>query len=274
MVTKRKRKTKSKKKRKKSRSTGKTTRLNQLKIAQDSLTTRVKENLITIQRNTGMSDESLTSFIRNNGYQGLRKLPNMDIAEPILNHMLKLFEQYDKLGALIERRQILEDKLLFANIEKETQQLEAEVKSIEEQEKFYTELPDKEGFVQMKEKYHVEKEHWEFKKAEAEAFLKENPEHDKGIAQLEEAKKELKILSKKRRWAMAKNLQPNIAKYTGKITKGIHTIQDSMGEISKPFQEVGQKDQQGNEFSNMFTPEKIFGKKKNQSTEQAFGGGF
>jgi len=268
-------KRKTKKKKRKSRSTGKKiTRLNQLKISQDTLVGRVKENLEVIKRNTGMSDETLTSFIRNNGYQGLRRLPNLEIAEPILNHMIKIFEQYDKLGVLIERRQVLEDKLLFATIEKETQELEEEVKVIEEQEKFYTELPDKEGFVQMKQKYHVEKEHWEIKKAEAEAVLVENPEHDKAKAQLQEAKKELKILSKKRSWARMKNLQPNIAKYTGKITKGIHTVQDSMGEISKPFQQVGQQDQQPNEFSNMFTPEKIFGKKKKETDEQTFGGGF
>lgn len=273
MVTKRKRKSKGKKKRK-ARTEKKQTRLNQLKIAQEGLYSRCNDNWQVIRQNTGMDKDTLASFVRNNGYEGLRKLPNLDIAEPILNHMIKLFKHYDELDTLIERRQILEDKLLFASIKKETQTLEAEVKAIDEEEKLYTQLPDKEGFVQMKEKYHVEKEHWEIKKAEAEAFLVENPGHDKAVAQLEEAKKQLKILSKKRRWAMAKNLQPNIAKYTGKITKGIHTIQDSMGEISKPFQEVGKKDQQGNEFADMFTPEKIFGKKKNQSTEQAFGGGF
>ncbi len=272
MVKKRKRKTK----KRKARTEKKQTRLNQLKIAQEGMYSRVQDNWNVIMRNTNMDKETLASFIRNNGYQGLNKLPNLEIAEPILNHMIKLFRHYDELETLIQRRQVLEDKLLFASIKKETQTLEAEVKSIEEQEKFYTDLPDKEGFVQMKEKYHVEKEHWEIKKAEAEAFLKENPEHGKALAQLEEAKKQLKILSKKRNWARMKNLQPNIAKYTGKITKGIHTVQDSMGEISKPFQEVGQKDQKGNEFADMFTPEKIFGnkKKKEGSIEESFGGGF
>ena len=272
MVKKRKRKTK----KRKARTEKKQTRLNQLKIAQQGITGRCQDNWDVISRNTGMDKETLASFISNNGYQGLRKLPNLEIAEPILNHMIKLFEQYDQLDTLIQRRQVLEDKLLFAQIKKETQVLEEEVRVIEEQEKFYTELPDKEGMVQMKEKYHVEKEHWEIKKAEAEAFLKENPEHDKAKAQLEEAKKQLKILSKKRNWARMKNLQPNIAKYTGKITKGITTVQDSIGEISKPFQEVGKKDQQGNEFANMFTPEKIFGnkKKKEGSIEESFGGGF
>ncbi len=113
MVTKRKRKTKGKKKRK-ARTEKKQTRLNQLKIAQEGMYGRVKDNWEVIKRNTGMDQNTLVSFIRNNGYQGLKRLPNLEIAEPILNQMIKHFEHYDQLETLIERRQVLEDKLLFA----------------------------------------------------------------------------------------------------------------------------------------------------------------
>ena len=128
MVAKRKRKTK---KRKSQPREKKVSRINQLKISQNALYVRVQENLVTILKNTGMSQEELGSFVRNNGYEGLKKLPNLDIAEPILHQMIKIFLQYDKLGILIHRRQELEDKLLFASIEKETLQLESEVKAIE-----------------------------------------------------------------------------------------------------------------------------------------------
>jgi len=262
MATKRKR---SKKKKTKSQpKEKKQSRLNQLKITQDSLYSRVQDNLQTVIRNTGMTTEELGSFIRNNGYDGLKKLPNLDIAEPILNRMIMIFKQYDELGILITRRQALEDKLLVASIKKETQQLEAEVQAIEEQEKFYTELPDKAGFVHMRDKYFAEKEHWDLLKAQAEEILAENPQHIAALTQYEEAEKQLKLLSKKRNWARMKNIQPNIVKWTGKITGAINTVQDSMGEISKPFQEAGKtgtSQSGGNDFANMFTPEKIFGKK-------------
>ena len=55
----------------------------------------------------------------------------------------------------------------------------------------------------------------------------EQDEDDRlGLAGLEEAKRELKLLSKKRNWARAKNIQPNIQKWTGKVTKVINTVQD------------------------------------------------
>lgn len=238
MVKRRKTKAKSKKKSKSTPKVKKMTELNSLKKSQNDLHIRVIDNLKVIMKNTGMSSEQLGSFVRSNGYDGLRKLPTLEIAEPIFNQMIKTFQLYDKIGYLITRLEQAENKLLITGIEEKTVELEAKVKLIEEQEKFYTELPDKNGFVKLKEKWFAEKNFWELKKAEAEATysLQQDP---LALEQIQEAERQLKILDKKKSWARMKNIQPNISKWTGKITKGISTIQNSMGEISKPFAEIG-----------------------------------
>jgi len=278
MVTKRKKKSK-KKRKTRSKSEPKRSRLDQIKEQVNTLAILIRQDLDQIQRNTGMDDSRLQSFIRNNGYRALKKLPNLQISEPILDQMIKKFEQYDKLQVLISRFEKAQQKMFFSNLEKETQALEAKVAEIEEQDKFYTELPDKQGFVQMKQKYHAEKEFWEGEKAKAEALLEQDVNDRLGIAGLEEAKRELKLLSKKRNWARAKNIQPNIVKWTGKITKTINTVQDSVGEITKPFAEAGKagsSGQSGNtDYEKMFSPEHVFGTgKKKKSIEESFGAGF
>jgi len=280
MVTKRKKRSKSKKRKSsKPRREKKQTKLNQLKETQNDLTVRVEENINQIQRNSGLEKEQIISFVRKNGYDALKKLPNIQISEPILNGMIKTFKFYDKLNTFIPRMEEAERKLHLQRMEQMTIELEEQVAKMEEQDSFYTDLPDKQGFVQMKQKYHAEKEFWEGEKAKAEALLALDEEDRLGLEGVAEAKRELKILSKKRNWARAKNIQPNIQKWTGKVTKVINTVQDSVQEITKPFAEAGKSGtsgQAGNtDYEKMFSPEHIFdtGKKK-KSVEESFGAGF
>ena len=156
MVTKRKKRSKSKKRSKaKPKREKKQTKLNQLKETQNDLTIRVEENINQIQRNSGLEKEQIISFVRKNGYDALKKLPNIQISEPILDGMIKTFKFYDKLNQFIPRMEEAERKIHLQNMEQMTIEMEEQVAKIEEQEKFYTELPDKQGFVQMKQKYHA-----------------------------------------------------------------------------------------------------------------------
>jgi len=271
-------KSKSKKRKSKPREK-KQTEINKLKQTLNDLAVRVTGNLDSIRRNTGMTNDQLISFIRNNGYEGLKKLPNCKISEPILNEMIKTFQLYDKIGSLITRMEQAERKLFISSLEQKTVDLEKKVAQVEEQEKFYTELPDDKGFVKMRDKWYAEKEFWEDKKADAINILIDLPEDQVAKESLAEAERNLKILAKKRNWARIKNIQPNIAKWTGKITKGVNTIQDSIGEIAKPFEEVGKvgygsDKKSANEFEDMFTPEKVFGGSKKQKKEYTWDGGF
>lgn len=276
-----KRKTKSKKrktKKTKSKTAKQRSDLDKLKEAHDSLTIRVQQGLTSIMQNTGMNKDQLGLFIKNNSWEALKKLPNLKISEPILDQMIKLFKQYDKTAHIIQRLEVAENKLFLKNLELKTQEMEQRVADIEKQDSFYTELPDKEGFVQMKQKYHAEKEFWEGEKAKALEVLEQNAEHPQGLAGLEEANRELKILSKKKNWQRAKNIQPHIQKRVGQVQKIITTVQDSIQEVTKPFAQAGGdvgKGSSGNEFADMFTPDKIFGQKgKKKSVEESFGSGF
>jgi len=277
MVTKRRKRSKSKKR--KTRSTPKRTELDIFDEQLNQFALIVREDFDQILRNTGMTNEELQSFIKNNNYEALKKLPNLKISEPILNQMIIKFKKWDSMIVLRERFKKAQDKMFISALEKKTQQMEEQIKKQEEQDNFYTDLPDKQGFVQMKQKYHAEKEFWEGEKAKAEALLAIDEEDRLGLAGVEEAKRELKILTKKRNWARAKNIQPNIQKWTGKVSKVINTVQDSVQEITKPFAEAGKAGSSGHagntDYEKMFSPEHIFdtGKKK-KSVEESFGAGF
>lgn len=266
-------KSKAKKKTKQRRSPKqKETELNKLKKTLSDLHTRVKENLGVILTQTQMTNDELGKFIQLNGYNGLKKLPNLKIAEPILNQMIKTFVLYDKVSTLVERMQEAEERVFLSDVEKKTLDLENQAKQIEEEDKFYTEKPDQAGFVKMKEKYFKEKEHWEQEKAIAQSVLADYPEDQNALAKLSQAERELDILRKKRNWARIKNVQPNIVKYTQKVQKVINTVQDSIQEVTKPFAQIGEmsgysnstpkesKKKQKNEYEEMFSPEAVFGK--------------
>jgi len=114
----------------------------------------------------------------------------------------------------------------------------------------------------MRDKYYSEKEHWDLQKAEAETILKEDKEDPQALISLEEAKRNLKDLAKKRNWARSKNVMPSITKYSNKFSKAIGTVQKSVGEIGDSFGSIAKSGggmEGGNKFENMYTPEKIFG---------------
>lgn len=276
-----KRKTKRKSKKRKKSSTPKRTKLDTLKEQLNNLAIRNSQSWKAIMQNSGLDKERLVTFIKNNSYDGLKKLPNIRIAEPILDQMIKNFRIYDKMEGLIQRMEVAQSKLFSKQLEEETLKLEEQVAKIEEEEAFYTTQPDDKGFVQLKQKWFAEMEFWEQRQAEAEIMVAENPEDPKAIATLEEAKREVGLLKKKKNWKRMKNIQPNIAKWSQKISKGINTVQDSITEITEPFREMGEmsgydtKKKDETDFSKMFTPEKVFDNKSSKKKkEQDFFGGF
>ena len=251
-----------------------------LKEQQSNLYTRVQDNLEIIQKQTGISNDELRQVVQKHGYEGIKEIEGIDIAEPILDQMIKIFKYYDKVSGLVERYKQAENRLFLEELERETVAMEEKVAALDQENSFYTEQPDAQGFVKMKEKYHVEKEKWELEKAKAETALAEDENNASALLKLEEAKSQLKILSKKRWWARAKNIQPNIIKWTGKISKGINETTKGIGEIGQQFGEVGgdmgsSKGGKGNNFG--FDPETIFSnggskKKKGKDYDDFFGG--
>lgn len=251
-----------------------------LKEQQSNLYTRVQNNLEIIQKQTGISNEELRQVVQKHGYEGIKEIEGLDIAEPILDQMIKIFKYYDKVSGLVERYKQAENRLFLEELERETAAMEEKVALLDEENSFYTEKADEQGFVKMKEKYFIEKEKWELQKAEAEAALAENENDTEALIKLEQAKAELKILGKKRWWARAKNITPNIIKWTGKISKGINETTKGIGEIGQQFGEVAgntgtSKEGKGNNYG--FSPETIFGnnnskKKKGNDYDDFFGG--
>jgi len=260
-------KRKSRKKKTKSKSRKKTqkkqrSKLDLLKEKQSILYARVEENAQAIIKQTGIEREEYDNAVSKYGFESLSSIEGFDIIGPIWDQMVELHEVYTELSKYVERLKVLESKKLIYDTKKQVEELEIEMQEIEKEDSYYTEKPDKEGIVKMKDKYHTEKEFWNNRKNKFEKYLKEDhddlTEQDRAKMQIEldEAKKELGILAKKRRWAIQKNIQPNITKWTQKISKGIATVQDSIGEVTKPFAEAG-KASGGNaktpNFENMFS---------------------
>ncbi len=280
-------KAKKKSKRRKSSKTSKTrtrkrTDLDVLKEQADQLYPRVRDNLEVVLKQTGMDSEELAQTIQKYGYDAIPTLDGFNIAEPIWNQMLKTFKLYDKVQGLVERLDNARNKLFITELEKKTVAMEAEIKNIEDEETFYSEKGvDKEGMVKMKEKWYAEKEHWEFKKSEIVAKLENDQENEKLLADLAQAELQLKILKGKRNKVRMQNVQPTIAKWSQKIGKGVATIQDSIGEITKPFAEMGDMSGYGNkkgtkehDYASDWTTDKIFGSKKSKKGGYDIGSGF
>lgn len=259
------RKTKKSKKRrssKKRQSTGKQSDLNKLKKSQSELYTRVEQNKELILKQTGLSDEELEQFIATSGYEGIKELEGFNVIEPIFEQMIKSFELYDKISGLVERLEEAENALFIDSLEKKTVEIEAKVRELEKEESYYTEAPDKEGMTKMKDKYFSEKKFWDTQKAQAENILKEDKENQESINKLEEAKRNLKDLSKKRNWARSRNVMPSVTKYSQKVGKIINTVQKSVGEIGDSFGQIGQSGggmQGAGKYGGDWTPSKVFG---------------
>lgn len=269
---KRKSKSKAKKKRKSTPRTKKRTELEILKEQQSILYTKVAENLKIILKQTNLEQEQLGAIIEKYGYDAIPKLDGFDIIQPIWERMKKDFQTYDRIASLVERKQEVNAKLLVKGIEQNVIAEEAKLKAIEDEESFYSEKErDQEGMIKMKEKWFAEKEHWEYKKAEITQKLQSDPQNQQLLAKLEECERNLKELNSKRWKVRLQNIQPGIGKWSRKIGKTINTIQDSIGEVTKPFQEMGEMsgyDQKSkkntNTYADMFSPEKVFNTKKSK----------
>ena len=261
-MTKRRKKSKAKRKTTERKSTGKQSDLNKLKKSQSDLYARVEQNIKVILTQTEMSRDEFDQLIATGGYEALKEAEGFSIIDPIFEQMVKQFELYDKISSLVKRLEEAENKLFIDDLEKKTVDLEAKVRQMEKEESYYTEAPDREGMTKMRDKYYSEKEHWDLQKAEAETILKEDKEDPQALIILEEAKRNLKDLAKKRNWARSKNVMPSITKYSNKFSKAIGTVQKSVGEIGDSFGSIAQSGggmQGGSKFEDMYTPEKIFG---------------
>ncbi len=261
-MTKRRKKSKAKRKTTKRQSTGKQTDLNKLKKSQSELYSRVEQNVEIILKQTGLSRDELDQLISVGGYESIKEVEGFNIVEPIFDQMVKQFELYDKISGLVERLEEAESKMFIDNLEKKTIEIEAKVRDMEKEESYYTERPDQQGLTKMRDKYYSEKEHWELKKAEAEQVLEKDKENPEELNKLEEAKRNLKFLSKKRNWARSRNVMPSVTKYSQKFSKIINTVQKSVGEIGDSFGQIGQSGggmQGASKYGSDWTPEKIFG---------------
>lgn len=243
----------------KAKSTKRMTDLNRLKATQSELFSRVQENYAIIMKQTGVDAEELSGHVQKYGYEAISTLDGFEIAEPIYEQMMKTFKLYDKVADLVDRLERAENKLFVTELERKTLELETKVKQLEEEESFYTDPINKEGMVKMKEKYYIEKEHWEIKKAEALAKLEGD---QKTSPELELAKTQLKVLSKKRWWARGRNIMPSVTKIMGKVSKGVNEISKGVGQIGDEFGRVGggmSTGQSTKNFADDWTTEKIFG---------------
>jgi len=261
-----KRKSKSKKKRKstKKRSANKS-QVELLKEKQSLLFTRVEEIKTALTTNMHIERDELDEVIDKYGFDQVDTMEGFDIVAPVWDQMKEIYKVYKLLSEQIAKLKVLESKMLIHNTKKLVEEMEIKLAGIEKEEAYYTELPDKEGITKMKEKYHIEKEFWENRKTKFSNYLK--GEHAKDLTEvdkekmqkeLDEANLKLKELSQKIWWSRKKNIQPWIAKYTGKVSKGISTVQKSIGEISEPFAKMGDmggggKKQSGPDYSNMFS---------------------
>ncbi len=282
------RKSKKKTTRKKTqKKTKEKSKLEVLKEKQSLLFSRVEENAKVIMNSCKITREEYDQVIQKYGYEAFETLDNFDIIDPIWDQMKELYQVYSEISEYVERLKVLESKSLIHDTKKMVEELEQEIAQKEKEDSYYTEEPDKDGIIKMKEKWKIEKDYWENRKNKFEKYLNsENveklSEEDKAKmeAELEEAKTQLSILNKKKRWATAKNIQPNISKVTKKISEVITGVQDSIQEVTKPFAEMGdtyggkqklpdyekmfssRNDQNiGKNFENMFTEPKRKGKK-------------
>lgn len=266
------------KKTKKSRSAPKRTDLDVLKQQANYLFPRVRENLAIVLKQTGIDSNELSSIIQKYGYDAISTLDGFDIAEPIWKQMVKTFQIYDKVSGLIERLDVAQNRLFIDQLEKKTVEMEAQVKTLEDEEKFYTEKDrDKDGLLKLKPKWYAEKEYWEIKKSEALQKLNQEPTNNEAKAHLTQAEAQIKVLNQKKAKVRLQNIQPTITKGTLKIGKIISGIQQSIGEVSKPFAEVGNvggsKDTNINQFEHFFEDgSRSKGKKQEKNEFEGFFG--
>lgn len=274
----RKKSRKAKVKKTKKRSAPKRTDLDVLKQQANYLFPRVRENLAIVLKQTGIDSNELSSIIQKYGYDAISTLDGFDIAEPIWKQMVKTFQIYDKVSGLIERLDVAQNRLFIDQLEKKTVEMEAQVKTLEDEEKFYTEKDrDKDGLLKLKPKWYAEKEYWEIKKSEALQKLNQEPTNNEAKAHLTQAEAQIKVLNQKKAKVRLQNIQPTITKGTLKIGKIISGIQQSIGEVSKPFADVGKASGSGdanvNQFEHFFEDgSRSKGKKQEKNEFEGFFG--
>lgn len=244
---------KSKKKSKKSkakrtaRKTKEVSKLEKAKKYESDLYVICMENISNISKQTGLSEEDILKFIAKNGIDRIKVMKGFMIAEPIFEIMKRNWEMFGKIKIIREKLEKNTRDLFINELEEEVVKLDQEVAKIEKEKSFYTTLPDKEGMTQLKDKWNFEMNHW-----------KEQLEKSTSIEEYKTAEREIKRLNKIKLDKKIKNASPLISKWVKKISGGIATVQDSIGEMGKPFQTVADDSGFGN-------------KKKGKSQSDDFG---
>lgn len=269
-----KKKSKSKKKTRAQRRPKSQSDLDKIKKMESDLYESCMKDVENIVRQSGLETHEVLEFIEKNGINRVKIIKGFEMSDPIFEMMLKNWNTLGQVKIIRERMEKANRKLFIREMQQQATILDEKVKKIEDEEKFYTTAPDKEGKVHLREKYFAEMEYWNEKLATA-----KTPE------QYKEAQNQIKKLKGKKTWMHMKNLMPNVTKWSKKISGGIATVQDSMGEISKPFQDMGGdsfKKAKGN--SNDFgfneksvfsgVPSDQFSKKKSKAKEPDPFGGF
>ncbi len=225
------RKSKRKSKKSKAKTPKKSKEMSQiekLKKAESDLYLSCMSNIENIASRAGLTSDEVIEFIEKNGIEKVRVMHQFEMIQPMFETFVKNWKLLEKVKLSRERIERASNRLFINEMEQHANDLEEKVKKLDEEQKFYTTEPDKDGKVHMKEKFFTELQYWE-----------EQLSKSKTVEQYKKAQEEIKRLKSKKTWMHMKNLMPNIARISKKISTGVNTIQDSMGEIAKPFQEMG-----------------------------------
>ncbi len=202
------------------------------------------ENVSNIAKQTGHTEEEILKFIAKNGIEKVKIMEGFMVAEPIFEIMKRNWEQFAKIQVIREKLEKNTRELFINELEEEVAKLDKAVEEIEKEKSFYTSVPDKEGMIQLKDKWSLEMKIW-----------KEKLETAMSVEEYKKAKSEIARLNKIKHNKQLKNASPSISKWVKKISGGIATVQDSISEIGKPFQDVA--DQSG--YSNKKSKSKDVG---------------
>lgn len=240
-------KNKKKTKKKATRKPKEVSKLEKIKKYESDLYVICMENIKNIATQGGLTEEEVLKFIAKNGIDKVKIIKGFVMAEPIFEIMKRNWALYAKAKMIREKLEDGTRYLFMHDMEEEVTKIDKEVEKIEQEKKFYHEQPDKTGHIDLKDKWYVEMRYWQEQLSKA-----------KTVEEYKFAQGEINKLQKKKTSMHIKNISPNIRKYMAKITGGIQEAQNTMGEMTKPFRDVG--DESG--FSN---------KKKKVEKENDFG---
>ncbi len=202
-------------------------KLEKIKKYESDLYLACMETISNVSKQTGLSEEDILKFIAKNGIDKIKIMKGLMIAEPIFLIIKRNWELLAKIKIIREKMESNTRVLFINEMEEEVAKLDQEVKKIEQEKTFYHKVPDKEGKIELKDKWFTEMTYWQEQLAKS-----------KSVEEYKTAQREITKLKAKKNSMHLKNIAPNITKYSRKFSGWVNTIQDSMGEIAKPFQDM------------------------------------